>query len=550
MALSAETIKKLQKRADVLFEKKAPVNTLHQTLAEQFYPERADFTYIRNTGEEIGTYLSTSYPVVTRRELGNAFASMLRYEEWFDITTNRENELDHEAKVWLQEATETQRRAMDDRDANFERATKEGDHDFATFGQCAISVEWDQKGTHLLYRCWHLRDMVWAEDAKGRIDFIARKWKPFACDLVDMFKGKTSANTNATVKDKDPYTEIDCMHIVCSTRHIEDPELKKWKYISVYIECKDTHLLECVGSRNQKYAIPRWQTVANSQYAYSPATIIALPDARLMQAMTATLLRAGEKYVDPPMIGRFEAIRSDLALYPGGTTWADAEYDEKLGPVLREVYSPKGGGLPWGKEMNESQLMLLREAFFLNKLTMPFPEREITAYEAGKRVSEYIRQALPLFRPMEIEYNGALCELTFDTLMYADGPFGGAFGIIAEIPESLRRQEIKFKFRTPLREAADQRKVFQLRQAKEMLVTMADVDKTVLNIVDANEAVRDALAGNRTPERWLRSEDDAEALAQQQRDAEEAAATLAQLEQGATIAKDVGAANKSFKDAA
>ncbi len=459
-------------------------------------------------------------------------------------------QLDHEAKVWLQESTEIQRRAMDDRDANFERATKEGDHDFATFGQCAISVEWDQKGQHLLYRCWHLRDICWAEDSKGRIDFIARKWKPFACDLQELFKGKTSELVNATVKDKDPYTEIDCMHIVCSTRHLEDAELKRWPYVSIYIECKDSHVLEIVGSRTQRYTIPRWETVANSQYAYSPATIIALPDARLMQAMTATLLRAGEKYVDPPMVARAEVIRSDLALYPGGTVWADPEYDERLGPVLREAYSPKGNGLPWGKEMNESQLMLLREAFFLNKLTMPFPEREITAYEAGKRVSEYIRQALPLFRPMEIEYNGSLCELSFDTLMYADGPYGGAFGPISEIPEQLRKQEIKFKFRTPLREASDQRKVFQLRAAKEMLVTMADVDKTVLNIVDANTAVRDALAGNRTPERWLRSESDAEALAQMQREEQAEAATLAQLEQGATIAKDVGAANKAFKDAA
>ena len=549
MALSAEAVKKLYKRAEILFEKKGPVNSLWAELARHFYPERNDFTTVRNLGQEVGTDLSTSYPVLTRRELGNAFASMLRYEEWFDVTTNRESELDHDGKVWLKEATETQRRAMEDRDAMFERATKEGDHDFATFGQCAISVDWDPKGQHLSYQCWHLRDMAWSENSSGKIDFIAQKWRPFASDLQDKFKGKTSNSVNEAAR-KDGYVEIDCMRIICSTRHLDDPELKKWPYVSIYIEVKDCHILEYVGSRTPKFAIPRWETVSGSQYAYSPATIIALPDARLMQAMTATLLRAGEKFVDPPMLARAEAIRSDMALYPGGVTWADAEYDERLGPVMREAYSPKGNGLPWGKEMSDSQVMLLREAFFLNKLTMPFPEREITAYEAGKRVSEYIRQALPLFRPMEIEYNGALCELTFETLLYADGPFGGAFGPISEMPEQLRSQEIKFKFRTPLREAADQRKVFQLRQAKEMLVTMADMDKTVLNIVDANTAVRDALAGNRTPEVWLRSEDDAEAMAQQQREAEATAASLAELQQGAAIAKDVGQANVSFKDAA
>jgi hypothetical protein len=51
------------------------------------------------------------------------------------------------------------------------------------------------------------------------------------------------------------------------------------------------------------YVIPRWQTVSGSQYAYSPATVAALPDARLIQAMTLTFFEAGEKATNPPMVG-------------------------------------------------------------------------------------------------------------------------------------------------------------------------------------------------------------------------------------------------------
>jgi hypothetical protein len=40
----------------------------------------------------------------------------------------------------------------------------------------------------------------------------------------------------------------------------------------------------------------------------------------------------------------------------------------------------------------------------------------MTAYEVGQRIQEYIRGALPLFEPMEMEYNGALCERTFEIL--------------------------------------------------------------------------------------------------------------------------------------
>jgi hypothetical protein len=45
--------------------------------------------------------------------------------------------------------------------------------------------------------------------------------------------------------------------------------------------------------------------------------------------MTLTLLEAGEKFTNPPMIAVQEAIRSDVAIYAGGITWVDKDYDER-----------------------------------------------------------------------------------------------------------------------------------------------------------------------------------------------------------------------------
>ena len=60
---------------------------LWQEIAEQFYPERADFTYQRTAGETFASDLDTSYPVLARRDLANAFGSMLRppAKQWFHI---------------------------------------------------------------------------------------------------------------------------------------------------------------------------------------------------------------------------------------------------------------------------------------------------------------------------------------------------------------------------------------------------------------------------------------------------------------------------------
>ena len=78
-------IKQLREVADNLFQKKGPLNSLHQEISENFYPERADFTLTRSLGTDFVSNLMTSYPVRCRRDLGNQFSTMLRptARPWF-----------------------------------------------------------------------------------------------------------------------------------------------------------------------------------------------------------------------------------------------------------------------------------------------------------------------------------------------------------------------------------------------------------------------------------------------------------------------------------
>jgi len=78
-------------------------------------------------------------------------------------------------------------RAMYDRKAQFVRATKEGDYDFAAFGQCVLSREIDRREQTLLYRSWHLKDVAWAEKYNGQTPETHRKWQPTCADLVSLF---------------------------------------------------------------------------------------------------------------------------------------------------------------------------------------------------------------------------------------------------------------------------------------------------------------------------------------------------------------------------
>lgn len=501
MAFS-EATSALVKLATRTFERRGPVLSLWQEIAENFYPERANFTHQRRLGSEYAEHLSDSYPVLVRRDMADSITSMLRptSKDWGAMTVLFEDELDNQARRWLEWAWKRQRRAMYERASNFTRATKEGDHDFATFGQCVVHVTMNRNRNGLLFRTQSLRDVAWVENEEMAIDTVFVRKTLSARDLTKLFA--SVAPEVERLAREEPFKDIHFMHMVVPSEQYPDLERNTHPFVSLYVDLAHQHVMEAVPSRTVQYVIPRWQTVSGSQYAFSPATITALPDARLIQAMTLVLLEAGEKFVDPPLVATQEAVRSDVALYAGGITWVDRDYDERLGDALRPITTDKNG-LGYGIELSDRQKQQLRDSFYLNQISgVPRIDKTMTAYEAAQHVEQYIRQATPLFEPMEHEYNGGLCEQVFMLLLW-----NGAFGALDDIPEELQGREIEFKFKSPLHDAEGREKGTRIMELNSVLEPLIGLDPTVVSHFDVHSAFRDAMEGLDVPSEWVVDED-------------------------------------------
>jgi len=541
--------KQLRQLAETVFGKKGTLNSLHQEIAEHFYPERADFTLRRQPGDEFADHLMTSYPVLVRRELAEQIGTMLRPKAtpWFKMVPADPEREDNEANRWLEWSTGLMRRAMYDPAASFARAMKEGDNDFATFGQPAISIElcWDppgEVGPHLLYRCWHLRDFAWQEDRYGKIGNRFRKWKPTIYHLNAHFPGKLHANLAGKLATL-PLEEVDVLHLVVEADYYEKRVPAGQPYWSIYYDCQNEVVIEEQPVWCPIYAIPRWQTVGASPYAYSPATIVALPDARLLQAMTLTLLEAGEKITNPPLIAVDEVVRGDISVFAGGITIVDRDYDEKLGEALRPM-TIDAKGIPLGIEMQQDSRRILAEVFYLNKLKLPQRTSAMTAYEVAQLVQQYIRDALPLFEPMEENYNGDICNFTFEVLRRAN-----AFGSPYLVPRSLQGKDVNFRFQSPLHEEIDAVKGQKFLQMKSLTLEAAALDKTVIAIPDAKKALRDALTGIGIPATWQRSETTVRDMERAQQSVDQAEQALAALGPASEAAANIAGAQKDMAQA-
>ena len=555
--------KELCETAGMLFGKRSTLLSLWQEQADNFYPERADFTYQRTLGTDFAADLMSSYPVIVRRELADQLTTMLRpsAKPWFHpapVDPSREN---NEAKRWLQWAEVTQRRAMYDRKTMFTRATKEGDNDFSCFGQLVMGVRLNKMHNTLLYRTFHLRDCAWTEDEEGNIVAVFRKWKPHARDLERMFGDKVHPNVKAFTLQNKPFEEIECMHMVVasdmysdkidtyerdavtgsaqpSRREIAQGEREKYPYVHIVYDVANLHLITAGCSFNKEYIVPRWQTVSGSQYAFSPATVAGLPEARLIQAMAYTLLEAGEKITNPPMVATIDAVRSDMAIYAGGTTWVDRDYDERLGEALRPMNI--SGDMPLGLEMLQDSRQMLAQCFYLNKLTLPVRRPEMTAYEVGQYVAQYIRDAMPIFEPIEQSYNGDMCEVTFDLMRRA-----GGFGNPMDMPPALQGADLQFRFESPLHDAIEQQKGQKFLEGAQLIATAVQMDQGAAALPDVKVALRDALMGIGYEAKWVRSEVTVQQIDDQQKAAQAAQTTLAAMQQGSEVVKNLTPAIES-----
>lgn len=544
--------KELIKQGDALFNKRSAFMNYCQDTAEQFYPERADFTRTIDAGEELASHLTTSAPIIMRRDLGNMFSSMLRPRslQWFEMSVGDDDEkVPHDAQVWLEEKQATQRNAMYDHISGFQKATKEADHDYVTFGQAPIKVEINYRDQALLIRNRHLRDVAWSDDFTGRTNKVHEKWNPTADQLVNTFAPGKLHREVLKAAEKDPERVFNCRHVMLPVDAYErikgdDSQLKhiRTKFVSVYVDVENGHVIEESPSATLRWVIPRWQTVSGSQYSYSQAAIAALPDGRLLQAMTLSLLEAGENFANPPRMAVEEALRGDLNLFARGITYVSGKFAEKGYDPIRTISQDKSG-LGYGLEMLDRVRGTLREAFFLDKINLPQMEAGVTAYEISQRVEEYIRNAMPLFDPVESEYNAPLCEMIFEEMM-AYGFFG------QEIPPSLQGNTIRFKFRSPLRDAEERSKAGAFMEGKGLIREAQEMYPDAAAMVDTRKALREALKGISWPTDWLISDEDMDAATAQARETREAQEMIQMVGEGAAAAEQAGKAGLAMKEMA
>ena len=526
--------KAIIKSVNKAFKDKEGYEKLCDALVNIFYPEYGGFRADDKTEDYEALFAQSSgSPSLKRRELAQSFSTMLRptNKVWVEIRGRFDYGVkkDHQYKVELKAKSKELYFYMYDQRSNITTTTSSLDNALACLGQGVASVWFDVKKNHLTYIPHHLKEFAWRVDSAGDITTVYRSWKPEVHMLRTMFgenELKFSKETEDKIKDDDTM-EIPVIHCVKKNPKF-DSGTSKNEWLSIYIEKETGHELNSKELNYLPYIIPFWHRIPNKPYAYSPPAIVALPDSNLLQNVTASILDAGQLAVEPTIIAQSGVVLggdNNVNVSAGQFLFVDEKYDERGGAAISTLKRDLNG-LPYGFEIQEGLTNFIHEAFYLNKITLPAPVGQVTAYEIAQRVEEWVRNTLPLIEPISADYNYKLCKASLGALI------GAGKMDMSEIPVDL-----DFTFTNPLTEGQEAGKMKILQDVLSILGIVAEVDEDQDAILDLETAVRDAVTSGEAPLEWFFDENATKEIIQNRRKEKADNAEMLKAQQAMELAK-------------
>lgn len=514
-----------------------------QELAEVYSPNRATFTTTNVAGEKKTERIYDSVPMLAKRSLASAIDSLIKPKttRWSKVrAADKELNADDAAKAWLQDTEDRMFSAIYNPQSRFIQSSGETDNDLVTFGTGALLITEARELNRLSFRAVPLRDMYIATNFEGLIDTVFLRSHLSARQAQQKFGDKIGQKTkeaingvNPTEKDK----KFEFIQIIEPRRerneNLDDSE--NLPFASVHIDIESEHKIGEGGFHEFPLAIPRWDTNADEDYGRSPA-MLALPDSNTVQAMGKTLLVAGQKVVDPPLLMADDAVIGAVRTFPGGATYTDIEAWRQIGGApIRPLIT--GAQIPLGREMQNDTRDQIWQAFFRNVLQLPTEGPEMTATEIIERKAEFIRTIGPVFGRLEADYIGPIIERVFNIMKRANA--------FAEPPENLAGREIRFDFLSPVQQARKQIESAGAIRSMELLGPLATFQPELMDNFNGDAIARDIPDAFGMPITWLNSPDVRDAK-RVQRKQEQQLVTLA--EQGGNVAKLAEAAAPALEE--
>jgi hypothetical protein len=551
MAINSEAVQKIVKlqlrRREGLLQGLGNFYEHYDDLANVMLTRREGFRETKIDGDVRNEDIFDGTPMQGARSLANTTGAMIRPEGEVFTTIKLENEkdLDEAGNNWLADATQRFDTGVRAPITRFRQSTGEVDLDLVVFGTGIIFNGLSLDRQNLLFKSVHLKDGVPFFNEEGHaVGMFQMHTRPL-WQWIERFKD-TSLFHDETIKmisEEKLDEKIKMLHAVVPRTQLKfkSPVLaRNFPWADMWIEMNHAHMVKEGGFNEFPFVVPRWNTASGEDMGRSPG-MVALPDSNTLQAMGETILVAGQRSADPPLMAPNDGAFNELNTFPGGISYYDVETAASLRGKNPFFPLISGANLPISRDMQTDSRTQVMNAFFKNILNLPVDGPQMTATEIIQRKDEFIREVGPVFGIFETDYNLPLAQRSFNIMM-REGGFG-------PIPESLEGKNIKFQFELPVTKI---RKQIQAAAARQWVIEQAEFaalnpdQKHLVNFEAMGRFSHSALG---LPHEIINSKEEFEKKVQEDKEAKQAAAESLEMQEQAELAATGAKAAKDISDA-
>lgn len=460
---------------------------------------------------------------------------------------------------WLQECGEVLYSAFNR--SNFYDKNPEFISDGATCGTAYFLIEEDIKNSRTVFTVPHFRECFIAENEFGQVDTNYRVYKMTLKQMVEKFGMEQMEKADRNFKrdyEQNFYQERDILHAIYPREDYQpgriDGRGKKWESVWVYrqggkilprngsaqgLDDRITILHEG-GYDSMPIISWRWRVNSDEVYGRGPAHDAFISIAKANQ-MGRTNLVTAQRAAEPPLVA-YSDMRGAIQRGPNGITYLESNRGD-IRLRMPQQLTTGVQNLPFTVEYEDRVAAIINEYFHTDVFMMM--SQLANAGKSERMVQEQVQELQGEKAAILGTRVGNLQSEAFDniiTRMYEIEAAAGRIPMPPDILLSSIHSKVEIQYLGPLAQAQTRlTKVRAIQSGLGLVTAIAQINPTSVDMVDYDQAAKEALEAVSFPASCLRDEKQVTAIRQQRNQ------MAAQERQTEAIPKLAGAASKLAK---
>ena len=496
MSLDAQ---QLIARLATMKSKRAGWNSVWDDIIKYVTPGQTLSSGVATIGNKKRSAFYDSTAIYGNLTLASGLYGALCTGKWFGFRTkNKEINEDNEVQQYLLFLRD---RVLDEMlESNFGMQMMQLFVSLSSIGTPCVYIEAGD-ATTLNFSTKHISQYFIAEDKDELVDTVFREFSYTSRQAVQEFGienvGKAIQESYRANKYEETFTFLHAIY------PREDYDSSKRDSLnmpvaSVYVDIKSKKVISESGYKSFPYMVPRWGKASGEIYGTSPSAN-AMAEIKMVNQMSYTIIRAGQKKVDPP-VNAPDYMEGKVNQKPRGVNY----YREGQKDRVEEIKA--GGELNIGMELENQRRDVIGRFYFIDLfLSLSRITKQMTVPEVQQRKQESTRILSGMLEPLQKELFKPLIDRSFEICKRK-----GIFGRIdrdenlIDAPEALAGQELQVEYTSQLAMTLRMDEISSFNISMESLIPLFEAHPEYFDNVDGDDVTRGIMERNGVPANWIR----------------------------------------------